>query len=175
MKPLSHFFYAIYNTLFDRNANKIIPGLYLGNHKSAADIDFIRANNISIIINCTPNLPFHPDLPGSTSTVRIPVNDSLLEKDIILMEQYFKIILPFVYNQLVKEGKNVLVHCYAGKQRSAIIVAALLYLIELRRGNKSPSRDKIFDLITTRRPQAFTYGFRVNFLKSFNRFYKLNF
>ena len=49
----------LYNILFkSRDVDQIIPGLWLGNYKSALDKSFLKAKGISIIINCTPNKPF---------------------------------------------------------------------------------------------------------------------
>ena len=82
--------YYIYNILYDFiytdiSVNEIIPGLWLGNSKAALDINFLKQNKIDLIINCTPNIPFISN-NINIETYRIPVNDSLLERDFILME-----------------------------------------------------------------------------------------
>lgn len=184
----------IYNTLFV-SANLIIPHIWLGNIYAAHDYDFIIQNNIDIIINCTADYPFisHDNLKSSNvdnilidnlsnrkiSLIRIPVYDSLLEKDIILMEQYFKIIIPYICHAYTNK-KNILIHCYAGKQRSAIVVAAFLYAMYLQGlpGFQGVNFDfsnykKVFKYIVNKRPQAFTYGMKINFLRTFKRFFNL--
>lgn len=169
---------AIYNTLFE-NVNQIIPRLYLGNYKAALDSDFIKDNNIDIIVNCTPNIPFinNTDIEN-IEFIRIPVEDSLLEKDIILMEEYFNYLIPYLHDSY-NNNKNILIHCYAGKQRSAIVVAALLknlldtHSININLTNESKKGDfyKIINYIISKRPQVFTYGFKINFKKSYKRFF----
>lgn len=177
---------SIYHTFFS-NANQIRPGIWLGNCYSAIDKDFITKNHIDIIVNCTPNQPFFADICDHDTlvrlhpitSIRIPVYDSLLEKDLILMEQYLKLIVPYLHTQYTQHKKNILVHCHAGKQRSAIVVATLLYFlltqsnhrfIDTDQSNQKQIHEAIFDYIVHKRPQAFTYGFRINFLKSFQRF-----
>jgi hypothetical protein len=172
----------IYYSFFS-NVDMILPNLWLGNYHAALDHDFISKNNIDIIVNCTPDIPFISD--HSIKKIRIPVYDSQLEKDFILMEYYLKIIIPILHKAYV-ENKKILICCYAGKQRSAIVVASLLYymtttpitksfilhhLNHLDDNNKSSLIDSIFSFIIQKRPQAFTYGFRINFKPSFERLY----
>jgi len=184
---------GVYNTLFV-NANAILPNLWLGNLKSAHDSRFLEENEIDIVINCTAEYPFveagnkkyYFDSSNSTivsydnndnnkviTAVRIPVYDSKLEKDIILMEQYLKIIIPFIYREYVINKKKILIHCYAGKQRSAIVVAAFLYMYKGLSPKTIDNYHDVFQYITHKRPQAFTYGLRINFLKTFLRFFEL--
>lgn len=189
------FISIIYNVLFV-NANEILPGLWLGNAKSAHDTSFLTENNINVVVNCTQDIPFltdvqsiditkdsYDDIVESThikiphlKNIRIPVNDSLLEKDILLMQHYLTVLLPQILDYY-NSGKKILIHCYAGKQRSAIVVAALLYtirsinMVEL---SKKELADDVFKFIVSRRPQAFTFGIRINFLKTFNRMFEID-
>lgn len=194
--------------------DEIIPRLWLGDYKSALDIDFLLNNKINLIINCTPNTKFFyetVDLNLSNSSIanklkrietyRIPVNDSLLEADFIRMEKYFKIVIPLLLRKYTIEKKNILVHCYAGKQRSAIVVAALLKVLsdnnyisvlppvkqlDLSKYNLSKYNlckytrniqqyQNICNYIISKRYQAFTYGYRVNFEPTFLRYFNLHY
>jgi hypothetical protein len=182
------------------NANCIIPrnkksgALWLGNYKSSLDPVFLKDNNISVIINCTIDLPYvyeilDPEKHGLSKleTFRIPVYDSLLEHDIIIMEQYLSTALPFILKKLLTEHKNILVNCHAGAQRSAVCVAALLFVLVdndiMKLSNKkititnindkSKLMKEIIDYILIKRPRAFSYGFRVNFKKSLERFFNI--
>lgn len=170
----SSFFHALYNIFFV-NANQIVPRLWIGNFKSALDKDFITKNNINVIVNCTNDMPF-PVLNSPVRTIRIGVDDSLLQKDILLMESYLKKIIPVLEEMYTERGSNILVHCHAGKQRSCIVVAALLY--ELWKsdyvGREDELREEVISHIISKRPQAFTFGLRVNFFQSFKRFSKVN-
>jgi predicted ATP-dependent Lon-type protease len=112
------------------NANEIIPGVWLGNAKASMDEDFIRSNNIEVVFNCTKNLPFSPIIPIK---YRIPVDDNLEEEEIRNMELWsaeiaFKITKEFL------TGRQILIHCMAGMQRSAASVAFFLVAYKKIRG-----------------------------------------
>ena len=72
-----------------------------------------------------------------------------------LLPQYVEII-----DKSLTENKPVLVHCYAGRQRSASLIAA--YLIY----KYNYTLDEAYKLIISKRPQAFHYGKGFNFNKS---------
>ena len=175
-----------------RDVDEIIPGLWLGNYKSALDVDFLLNNNIDVIINCTQHIPFVNQLElniDDIETYRIPVNDSLLECDFLLMQDYFKIIIPLLLRKYTIEKKKILIHCHSGKQRSAILTAALLKVLidknyitlqkELTLSKEStvPKGKKQFqyicNYILSKRPQVFTYGLRINFEPTYKRFFKI--
>lgn len=177
-----------------RDVDEIIPGLWLGNYKSALDVDFLSKNNINVIINCTQHIPFVNQIEDELNidkieTYRIPVNDSLLECDFLLMQDYFKIIIPLLLRKYTIEKKRILIHCHAGKQRSAILTAALLKVLidnnyitlstkELTLPKKDLGQGKkqfgyICNYILSKRPQVFTYGLRINFEQSYKRFFKI--
>lgn len=179
-----YYLYYILSDIFynGTSVNEIIPNLWLGNYKTARDINFLKENKINLILNCTPDISFIDEKiieELKIETYRIPVNDSLLEKDIILMEDYLKIFIPLLFNKYIVEKKNILIHCHAGKQRSAIVVAALLkvlidkQLIKLT-NHTNNQFTSIYNYLLEKRPQVFTYGLRVNFEKSYKRFFKLD-
>jgi dual specificity phosphatase 12 len=177
-----------YITNYNNNisVDQIIPRLWLGNYQAALDIDFLSKNKINLVINCTPNIPFvsNSNIRG-IETFRIPVYDSLLEKDIILMEQYFKIIIPLLLRKYTIEKKNILIHCHAGKQRSAIVTAALLKVLVdnnyinitdiPKQSNKIKQFNYIYNYMLSKRPKVFSYGFRVNFEKTYFRYFNISF
>ena len=105
------------------NADEILPGLWLGNSKAAQDMKFLKEKNIKAIFNCTKDIPFAP-IQGNK--YRVPVDDNLQSAEIRNMELWsFEIVAKLAKER--REGHAVLVHCAAGMQRSAAVVA--MYLI----------------------------------------------
>jgi rhodanese-related sulfurtransferase len=139
-------------------ANEILPRLWLGNVRASKDEGFIRQNNIQVVFNCTKNLPFSPLIPIK---YRVPVDDNLEEEEI----RNLKLWSPEIAHKLLtlyNQGHTILVHCYAGMQRSAACVA--IFLIAL----KHMSGQDAMKYIRSRRPVAFQP--RANFGRSIEFF-----
>lgn len=175
--------------------DKVINRLWIGNYKSGLDMNFLLDNNINLIINCTPNRPFIHDIINediefsikkklnSIETIRVSVNDSLLEEDFILMENYFRSLVPLLLKKYTIDKKNILINCNAGKQRSGILIAALLkvlidnnyiYIDTIPKINEASLKIQfkyIYNYLLTKRPKIFSYGFRVNFKKTYYRYF----
>lgn len=126
------------------NANLILPGLWLGNAKASLDDAFLKENNITTIFNCTKDLPFHY---STKKHYRIPVDDNLKAEEIRNMELWSYEIV-YKLRKEHKEG-NVLVHCYAGMQRSAAVIA--MYLI----ATEKMKSEHAINFIKEKRPIAF--------------------
>lgn len=124
--------------------NMILPNLYLGN-KNASKEKILQDLGIDIVINVTPNLPFHSE---QIENIGIPVYDDKSEYSKRILVEYIKEILPYMHLQL-KRGKRILVHCRAGIQRSPTVIAA--YLMKY----KGMSIDEAIEFIQARRPTAF--------------------
>lgn len=104
------------------NAHEIIPGLWLGNRAAAVDDDFLARHQISTVFNCTKDTPFNPRIPRQ---YRLPVDDNLQAEEVRNMtlwsqEAVYKVLSE--YNR----GNRILIHCYAGVQRSAALTAMTL-------------------------------------------------
>jgi len=138
-------------------ADEIIPGLWLGNINASQSKEFLIQNGIKATFNCTKNIPFHEVVK---KRYRIPVDDNLEEEEIRNMELWS---FESVYKLRV-EHKNgpVLVHCHAGMQRSACVVA--MYLIAI----KNLKYEDAIKYIREKRPIAFTPS--ANFLRSIQGF-----
>jgi protein-tyrosine phosphatase len=150
------------------SADEILPGLWLGNRAVSQSEEFMRQNNISVIVNATKDIPskflgrrfymrIPVDDPGALSPAHMPHNDDI---------KYMKAVMPLVVDFILRarsQGKNVLVHCHAGAQRSAIIVAAYL----LHRGHARSVPEAIRHVIQ-KRSIAFFSGQSVNFRAVFD-------
>lgn len=142
------------------NAHLILPRLWLGNKKAALDTDFLRSQKISMVVNCTKDIPFS-DAPGVRLRMRVPVDDNLQAAEIRNMAQWSPEIIYKVihaYNQ----GHTILVHCYAGVQRSAAVVAMTLIAF------KQMTSDSAIKFIRACRPIAFFPA--VNFMPAIRYF-----
>tara|TARA_B100001093_G_scaffold511218_1_gene578630 strand:+ start:1681 stop:2121 length:441 start_codon:yes stop_codon:yes gene_type:complete len=102
------------------SVSQILPNLWLGNIFDSRDTKFLR--NIDIVINCTKTIPFHSN---NTKNIRVFIDDNLKKEEIVNMYKYLVPITKFL-NKNIKSGKNILVHCHAGMQRSATVVCAFL-------------------------------------------------
>jgi predicted protein tyrosine phosphatase len=139
-------------------ADEIIPGIWLGNAIASQDQNFFNERRIEAVFNCTKDLPFLPNIPRK---YRLPVHDNLQDEEIRAMElASFEVIYKLSHEH--KKGP-VLVHCAAGMQRSAAVVA--MYLIAKTPGLRV--EDAIL-FIQKKRPIAFTPG--PNFLRAIKAF-----
>lgn len=125
------------------HAQQIIPRLWLGNKTAASDPEFLRDKNV--VFNCTKEIPFSPTIPRK---YRVPVDDNLAPAEIANMEAWgpeivYKVIAE--YNR----GAHILIHCHAGMQRSAAVVAMVLIAMTGR------SADDVMKNIRQKRPVAF--------------------
>lgn len=149
-----------------QKVTKIIPKLYLGNYQAAKDPIFFKENKIRAVLNCTKDIPNHFSCKKDIEYMRIPVDDSLRENDINKMHDFFPVIVNFIHKHVVLQGNNILVHCYAGRQRSAIAVAAFLV------GHQKMSPADACKYIMDKRKEAFHFGLSLNFEDSINKYYK---
>lgn len=101
---------------------EVMPGLWLGNIKIAQNLSFFETNDIHCVINCSKDLPFYCN---KCENIRISVNDDLKISEINKLYEYFDKAADFINSRLL-DNKNILVHCYAGKQRSASIIVVYL-------------------------------------------------
>ncbi len=127
------------------DAHEIVPRLWLGNKNAAANTEWLKQHDITVVFNCTKTLPFDSTIPYM---YRVPVDDNLEPEEINNMfawaaETQVKLIREF------KKGRGILVHCHAGMQRSAAVVA--MFLITTR----NMTADQAMAYIKELRPIAF--------------------
>ena len=104
------------------HAHQIVPRLWLGNKISALDERFLRENHIGAVFNCTKDFPFSPMIAHK---YRVPVDDNLEPVELRNMERWAPEIVYKVVSEY-KKGNVVLIHCHAGMQRSAAVMAMVL-------------------------------------------------
>lgn len=103
--------------------NKIINNLYIGNYESPSDKEFLKTNNIKLIINCTKNFKYNLD--DSINMTRLNITDFNSPENNIIIASQINDILDII-NIYINSNEGVLVHCHMGQQRSAMVVACYL-------------------------------------------------
>jgi dual specificity phosphatase 12 len=98
----------------------IARNIWVGSAADAANVEFLRACDISLVVNCTRTLPF---ASSATENHRVGVDDDLRETDRMVAS------IPAAVTAIekhIKGNRGVLIHCWAGMQRSCAIAAAYL-------------------------------------------------
>ena len=135
--------------------NKIATFLYLGNIHSLKDQD-----KFYLIVNCTKHIPL---ASKCKKTIRITVDDHPTECDNMMKYMNDTHVLKKIHDCRMNQ-QPVLIHCHAGMQRSAAIVAC--YLIHFYK----MTPDEAIKFIKSKRPIAF-YP-QANFIKVIENEYK---
>jgi len=110
---------------------EIIPNLWVGNLKSRNDLHFLVSRNIMCVINCCKH-----DIIDRYGIISLPLNIKQVHLGIIehgpedqRSINSMLVVLESCYSMIdyyLNKGQSVLVHCYAGKQRSPTIIMAYL-------------------------------------------------
>ena len=145
------------------HANLILPRLWLGDKKSSTDPDFLKTAGITTVFNATKDLPFSPLVQRK---YRVPVDDNLQPAEIKNMAEWSPEIVYKLVNEY-NQGSVILIHCYAGMQRSAAIMAMTLIALS---GHPA---SQVMPYIRSRREVAFFPS--ANFLQSILGFEKYYF
>lgn len=127
---------------------EIVPGLWVGSMKDSNDAAFFLQRGIGLVVNCTKNLPCNVK---NIECLRIPVDDNPAEN-----ARMFSMLQEAVntIDNAIRSGEGVLVHCYAGMQRSCAIAAA--YLMHRRRQlGLRVSALQAMRTVKNRKPEAF--------------------
>jgi protein-tyrosine phosphatase len=159
-KMLYQFYYPAVGIM--QNANEIIPRVWLGNRFAAWDEEWLKEKNIRAIFNCTKDLRFAENV--NATRYRVPVDDNLEPREINNMTLWSPEIAYKVTHEY-NQGKNILIHCAAGMQRSAAVLTIFLITIT---GESAPV---LMSHIRRKRHIAFVP--QANFRKSIEYYDKL--
>lgn len=143
--------------------SEIIPGLWIGDRHTAANIDFMRNNDIGAVLNCTMEVrnyfPYY-----DIEYMRLPLDDMLQPSDVVKMDTFLPYGVMFIHKNRDLCGKNVFVHCAAGVERSCTNVVA--YLCKM----KNMSLRSALNYVINKRPIAFFEGHDNHFESSLIKF-----
>jgi hypothetical protein len=119
------------------SVSEIIPGLWIGDKRAASDRIFLSDKKISIVINCSTDIPFvdYNRLKLNIKKIRIKIKSpksNISEKEMskynTLFYKYLQNTLSFLYDNLSIKNNNILIYCNTGNIISVAFVAA--YLIQ---------------------------------------------
>lgn len=140
-------------------AKRIGPyNLWIGSKADSENVAAARRNGVSLIVNCTRDLPF---VVPRVSRLRVPVDDD--PADAATMLAYLPRAVTTIDAHLDR-GDAVLVHCFAGISRSASVVAAYL----MHREGLTPKQ--AMARIRRSKPETFSSP---NFLGALNAFHSI--
>lgn len=125
-------------------AKEIVPHLWIGSEYDASDPAFLKKHDIRLVVNCSKDLPF------ASKTIRgyrVPVDDD--EADADVMARYIPVAV-LLMNDVLRYDQNVLVHCFAGMNRSATVAAGYLMF------SKGMTASEAQRYIKARKPECFS-------------------
>jgi predicted protein tyrosine phosphatase len=127
---------------------ELYQGMFLGDINDASSSILYEAQRFTLIVNCTKDIPFFYNKDDLTH-LRAPVDDIGNPRDVEDLARLIPKIVDEVEMHLARDGK-VLIHCRAGRQRSAAVATACLMRFlgigrdEAIRKTKSLKRDAFF-------------------------------
>ena len=112
--------------MYSNDADLVIKNIWLGNKSSSQNREFLNNNKIKLVVNCTTdiNIPqwYEED---DINYIRLPIYDWNSESNNNILKAEIMNIINTMH--IYKEkNKNILVHCFAGMQRSATVIACYL-------------------------------------------------
>lgn len=174
-----YYMYAYENIYGIPSANEILDGVFIGDIVAGNDLEFLKKNKIKYVINIS-NIIYKENqaiIKKNGILIRnVPIRDIQEDHD-LLLELIPDIIASIKENR--KHGK-ILVNCFAGKQRSAAVVACYLYKYVFVGDNNiledktfPELLDKIITFIQHKRSIAFTpipnfYNMILTYIKQVN-------
>jgi len=109
----------------EESVSQIIDRLWVGGEGSSASRQFFEKEGIEAVVNCTPSLQ-HNFYKLGVEYIRVPAGDSTDKEDMDIMREMMPLVVEWIRVHHQVMGKNVLVHCHQGINRSATFVCAYL-------------------------------------------------
>ena len=110
----------------NNHADLILPHLWLGNFYSAVDQTFLLNNRIGFVLNCTQQeSPLEMYKQLGIQSYQFYLDDCDNKKNNHALFEHAVYVQNMIESYLSR-GINVLVHCHAGMQRSATLIAVYL-------------------------------------------------
>jgi protein-tyrosine phosphatase len=156
----------VYDTVWNVPiGNKIHKGLFLGDIIAGNDLAYLVENDISLVINLSDIVYTSTQEEISKHNIRF-INISVRDHpdDAELLLSHIPKLVDIIHKH-ISNNKNVLVNCYAGRQRSAAVVACYLITHIF-----DTSVSESIDLIQSNRPCAFTP--KPNFYNIIQKYYE---
>lgn len=95
---------------------RILPYLYVGGERDAADASELKLHGINYILNVTNKIPCFHEGNTNFTYLRIPVRDNGSENLLLYFDKAFQFI-----EQARQRNGRVLIHCQAGISRSSTV------------------------------------------------------
>ena len=121
--------------------SKITNRIFLGNHLDAKNGDFLKRNNIQMVINVAVEVP-KPNYPFPMLYYKFNLND-IPEQSLY---PYIHIIYKLINDFITNNDGNILIHCYAGISRSTSLLIAYLML------KYNVPYEEAYDFVKLKRP-----------------------
>jgi len=102
--------------------SEIRPRLWLGDAWAASQLEALEERGVVAVVNCAVELPNHH--PEALRYLKIEVSDS--EAAGPALAAHFDVACDFIDEALSNPGGSVLVHCAAGRSRSATIIIVFM-------------------------------------------------
>lgn len=114
-----------YHYFWSNDPTEIVPNLYLGSAKNAADWDSIQRNSIKCIINVTTEIENFFEVSSDVEYKNVLLNDTKEATIADDVETAFESAVDHIH--FVRDATStVLVHCFMGASRSVALVCAYL-------------------------------------------------
>lgn len=145
---------------------EMLPFLWIGDYKDSMSIEFLHDKKIKVIVNCTKDIDFFYDPEfRHLKRIRLPVNDkpsvSYMDDNMLMYHSVYDIVKD-IHKYIINEIP-VFVHCQAGKQRSATVIAAYYIMY----GNVDV--ETAVSYVQSKRPKCFQP--KNNFKLALDKFY----